>query len=126
MATLSTIDYVALGSLCTGSVIAIFNKGMTDGARNGAARAAWFLVGIAIGLYAYGAFGGMFYALDTGDVAARSSRGASVLFHRAEHPLLFWFTFLSLSLATLLIAGMSLMCFWKAFKKADDTTPQGG
>jgi len=117
MTTLSTTDYVALGSMCGGIVITLFNKGMTDGVRNGAARVAWCLVGIAIGLYAYGAFGGMFYAFETGDVAARSSRGASVLFHRNEHPLLFWPTFLLLSLATTLIAGMSLMCFWKAFKK---------
>lgn len=109
---------VALASMSGGIAIALFNKGMTDGARNGAARVAWFLVGAAIGLYAYGAFGGMFYAFDTGEVAARSSRGASVLFHRSEHPLLFWPTFLLLSLATVLIAGMSLMCFWKAFKKA--------
>lgn len=117
MTTLSTLNFVALGSLCGGIAITLFNKGMTGGARNSAARVAWFLVGMAIGLYVYGAVGGMLYALDTGEVAARSSRGGSALFHRAEHPLLFWITFLGLSLATVLIAGMSLMCFWKAFKK---------
>lgn len=117
MATLSTTDFVALGSLCGGIIISIFNKGMTGGARNGAARLAWLLVGTAIGLYAYGAFGGMFYALQAGEVAARSSRGANVLFHRTEHPLLFWITFLGLSVATGLIACLSLTCLWKAFKR---------
>ncbi|WP_156804267.1 hypothetical protein [Rhodanobacter fulvus] len=116
MATLSTMDFVALGSLCSGGIITIFNKGITGGARNGAARLAWFLVGTAIGLYAYGAIGGMLYALNTGNVAASSSRGGSVLFHRTEHPLLFWITFLGLSLATGLIACLSLTCFWKAIK----------
>lgn len=117
MTTLSIMDFVALGSLSGGIAVTIFNKAMTGGARNGAARIAWFLIGTAIGLYAYGAFGGMFYAFDTGEVAARSSRGGSVSFDRSEHPLLFWPTFLLLSLATLVIAGISLMCFWKAFKK---------
>jgi len=32
------MDFVGLGSFCGAIIIAIFNKGMTDGARNGAAR----------------------------------------------------------------------------------------
>jgi hypothetical protein len=90
---------------------------MTDGARKRAARLAWLLAGTAVGIYVYGAFGGMFYALHAGEVAARSSRGASVFFHRNEHPLLFWITFLALSVATGLIACLSLTCFWKAVKR---------
>lgn len=117
MATLSTMDFVALGSLCGGIIITIFNKGITDGARNGAARLAWFLVGTAIGLYAYGAIGGMLYALDTGDVAASHRGGGSVAFHRDEHPLLFWITFLGLGVGTGVITCLSLTCFWKALKR---------
>lgn len=111
------MGFIAFSLLCGGIVIAIFNKGMTGGARNFAARMSWFLIGTAIGLYVYGAVGGMLYALDTGEVAVRSSRGGRALFHRDEHPLLFWIAFLGLSFATGLIACISLMCFWKAFKK---------
>lgn len=111
------MDLVALGSLSGGIIITILNKGITGGARNGAVRFAWLLMGTAIGLYAYGAIGGMLHAFDTGDVAARSSRGGNIRFHRAEHPLLFWITFLGLSVATGLIACLSLTCFWKAFKR---------
>jgi len=114
---LSTMSLVALGSFCGSIMITIFNKGITGGARNGAARVAWFLFGVAVGLYAYGAIGGMLYSFNTGDVSARSSRGGTVRFHREEHPLLFWLTFLSLSTATGLIACLSLACFWKAFKR---------
>lgn len=80
MATLSTMDFVGLGTFCGATIIAIFNKGMTDGARIGAARLAWLLAGTAVGIYVYGAFGGMFYALHAEEVAARSSRGASFFF----------------------------------------------
>ncbi|NID14097.1 hypothetical protein [Luteibacter yeojuensis] len=114
---LSTMSLVAFGSFCGSIMITIFNKGITGGARNGAARLAWLLMGVAIGLYAYGAMGGLLYAFNTGDVSARSSRGGSVRFHRAEHPLWFWFTFVELSIATGCIACLSLACFWKAFKR---------
>lgn len=117
MATLSTMELVAFGSLSGSIMITIFNKGITGGARNGAARVAWFLIGLAVGLYAYGAIGGGLHAFNAGDVSARSSRGGTVRFHRDENPLLFWMTFLALSTATGLIACLSLMCFWKAFKR---------
>lgn len=111
------MSLVAFGSLSGSIMITIFNKGITGGARNGAARVAWFLMGVAVGLYAYGSIGGLVYAFNAGDISARSSRGASVRFHRSEHPLWFWFTFFELSLATGVITFLSLACFWKAFKR---------
>jgi hypothetical protein len=117
MATLSTMDLLALGSLCGGIAITLFNKALTDGARNGAARLAWFFVGSAFGRAVYGGVVGMLYALDTGEVAASSSRGGSVHFYRAEHPLLFWITFFGLTAGMGITICLTLVCFWKALKK---------
>lgn len=117
MATLSTMDLVGLGSLYGGITITIFNKAMTGGARNGAARLAWLLVGTAFGLYAYGAVGGMFHALFTGDVVASHRDGGSVSFYRSEYPLLFLIAFLGLSVGTGMIIALCLMCFWEVLKK---------
>lgn len=117
MATLSTMDVVALGSLSAGILVTIFNKAVTGGARNWAARTAWALIGTALGIYVYGCFSGLLYSLDVGVVAAKSSRGGSATFHRDEHPLLFGITFLLLTCASGVFLFFSLACFWKAFKR---------
>lgn len=114
---LSTMELAALGAMSAGCVVAIFNKGITDGARNTAARVAWALIGAAIGYYVYRATLGLLYSLDAGVVAASSSRGGHVTFDRSEHPLLYWVTFAGLTMATGVIASMSLMALWKAVKR---------
>lgn len=112
MSKLTALEFVGLGCMSAGFVVTLFNMGMTGGARNGAARLAWALVGMGIGVYVYYAFTGMLYALDNGVVGARRSN-----FHRDEHPLLYGIVFIANSLATCVVAGASLTCFWKAFKK---------
>lgn len=114
---LSTVRLAALGAMGAGCVIAIFNKGLTDGARNTAARVAWALIGATIGYYVYRATLGLLYSLDAGVVAASSSRGGHVTFDRGEHPLLYWIAFAGLTMGAGVIALMSLMALWKAIKR---------
>jgi hypothetical protein len=107
------MDLLALGSLCGGIAITLFNKALTDGARNGAARLAWFLVGSdATSTVEWWAC-----CMHLMPVAARSSRGGSVHFYRAEHPLLFWITFFGLTAGMGITICLTLVCFWKALKK---------
>nr|WP_199045282.1 hypothetical protein [Dyella sp. ASV24] len=106
-----------IGCLTAGIAVTIFNKAVTGGARNWAARTAWLLIGTALGIYVYGAVTGMLYSLEAGVVSGQSSRGGSATFHRDEHPVLYWVTFLALTCGTGVLAFFSLMCFWKAIKK---------
>lgn len=114
---LSVMQGVALGAACGGIAIAFFNKALADGAKTWAARLAWILMGVAIGIYVYYAFGGMLYAFDHGVVTAQSRSGGTAVFHRDEHPLLFWIAFLAETVGMSVFGFFSLLCFWKAFEK---------
>lgn len=115
MATI--LDFACAGTFSAGLIITIFNKAISDGARNWAARLAWALIGTAFGIYVFGCIRGMLYSLDAGVVVAGSRGGGRATFHRDEHPLLFGITFLGLTCATGAIAFLSIVCLWKAVKK---------
>ncbi|TCI13339.1 hypothetical protein EZM97_08690 [Dyella soli] len=117
MATMTAIDFAAVGSLCGGIAIAMFNKGLTDGARNGAARVAWFLVGIAFARAVYRGSLGLIYALEVGDVVAGTRGGGNLLFHRDEHPLWFWLAVSAQTTGMVMVAFLACTCIWKALKK---------
>ena len=62
------IGYVIAGSATASILIALLDKALTDGARNGAARVAWALAAIALGTYVVGAVGGVSYVIERGNV----------------------------------------------------------
>ena len=110
------IGYVVAGSASASILIALFNKALTGGARNGAARLAWALAAMALGTYVVGAIGGVGHVIDRG-VVVYGSRSGSVTFHRNEHPMLFWGALGSLTVATGVFAGLCVAATWKALKK---------
>ncbi|KJV33805.1 hypothetical protein [Luteibacter yeojuensis] len=111
------IGYVIAASASASILIALFNKALTDGARNGAARLAWALAATALGAYVGGAVGGVIHVIERG-VVEYGSRSGSVTFHRDEHPLLFWGALGVLSAATCVLAALAAVAAWKALKKS--------
>ncbi|UPG96595.1 hypothetical protein [Luteibacter aegosomatissinici] len=97
-------------------LVAIFNKAVTGGARNMAARISWMLFGVAIAAWIYGGVGGMLYALEHEVTAIQSRAGTSVL-DRSAHPVLYWTAFVGSVGSMAIFAAISVGCFWKALKK---------
>ncbi|TBR40409.1 MULTISPECIES: hypothetical protein [Dyella] len=115
MATLTTMDHVALGAMCGGIAITLFNKALTDGARNGAARVAWFLTGVAFARAVYGGIIGLLYALEAGTTVAGSRAGGHIVLHRDEHPIVYWLTVCLQTAAMGIVIVLTLVCFVKVF-----------
>jgi hypothetical protein len=71
-------------------------------------------MGVAFALWVRGGIDGIQYCLEHGIVTGQSRGGGSATFERAEHPILFWITFLVLTAGLGVIALFALMAFWKA------------
>ncbi|UPG96593.1 hypothetical protein [Luteibacter aegosomatissinici] len=110
------IGYVIAGSASASILIALFNKAITDGARNGAARLAWVLAAIGLGTYVVGAIGGLGDVIERG-IVVYGSRSGSVTFHRNEHPVFFWGALGMLTVAIGIFAVFTVVAACKALKK---------
>lgn len=98
-------------------MLALYNKGKSDGPSAGVARLAWALMGVSFALWVRGGVDGMLYCLEHGTVTGQSRGGGSAAFQRAEHHIFFWITFLALTAGLGVFAFFALMCFWKALDR---------
>lgn len=114
---MQTLGLLIAGAACSSAMLALYNKGRSAGPRKGVARLAWALVGVALALWVRGGVDGMVYSLQHGIVTGQSRGGGSATFERADHPILFWITFLALTAGLGVFAVFALLCFWKALKK---------